>query len=128
MLSGTAAAHTRCLAPLLPLPSLARQPSDRCCRLLVFSLGTPHQVRTARRAASTCSGLLTEACAHVQFQEITFYIGSEEHTDTIKQYLEHNFAYHTSWKWPSFVLSLVFSLVLRFTVSLATKFINFQKR
>jgi hypothetical protein len=66
--------------------------------------------------------------ARMQYNEIDYYIGSELRHDTVKAYLEHNFAYHSSWKWPAFVLSLVSSIALRFLVAISTKYINFQKR
>ena len=65
----------------------------------------------------------------MQTDPIDFFDGTEFRTNVpINQYLRDNFEYKHSMKWPAFVISLGFVIVLRFAVAIATKYLHFQKR
>ena len=47
---------------------------------------------------------------------------------TIAGYIDETFGYQYSFRWPAVVISLLYVLLLRTVVVIATKYIHFQKR
>ena len=64
----------------------------------------------------------------VQTNDITYIQDSNFVTNPVNQYLVDQFEYHYSMRWPAFVISLAFAIMLRLVVAIATKYLHFQKR
>ena len=65
----------------------------------------------------------------VQGQSITWInFSGDQVSGTVAKFIDKNFGYQYSFRWPALVISLLYVLLLRAIVTLTTKYINFQKR
>ena len=54
--------------------------------------------------------------------------GGDQVTDTIANYIDTTFGYQYSFRWPALVISLLYIMLLRIIIVMATKFLHFDKR
>jgi ABC-type transport system involved in cytochrome bd biosynthesis fused ATPase/permease subunit len=78
------------------------------------------------RAARVCA----EALCCVQTEQLITYISNDgdQVTSTIAKYVDKTFGYQHSFRWWALVISLLYILLLRMIITIATKTLNFSKR
>jgi hypothetical protein len=63
-----------------------------------------------------------------KLHQLEYIVGKEVRTGTIKEYLEDVYDFDYDLRWWAMGMLVLFVLVLRFIVALATKYVHFQKR